>query len=147
MSSPRTSVPVKPSPPIAPLSRLHDDNAVALWSSVESAVARLEEAVEQETASLQAQAGIDLRVFHDRKSQGLLELTRAMRHIEGSSPAPSLLNRLASLRSKLEANSAVLRLHLEAVREVFAVMADAMREAESDGTYARPLPNGPGKMP
>jgi hypothetical protein len=110
-----------------------------MLSLVENAIERLEEAVEQETAALKSRTRIDLREFNDRKSQGLLELTRAMRHMEGMQPEPALMTRLAALRAKLEINSATLKLHLDAVREVSAVMADAMREAESDGTYSRSI--------
>jgi hypothetical protein len=127
---------------IAPRARAPEDNAGSIWSTVESALARLEEAVEQETAALRARKGLDLKEFHERKSQGLLELTRAMRHIDGGAPPPGLMQRLAGLREKLEANSALLKLHLEAVREISAVMTDAIRDAESDGTYSRPILSG-----
>ena len=53
---------------------------------VESAIERLEEAVAQETAALQSRKTFDLKEFNDRKSHGLLELTRAMRLIEGTAP-------------------------------------------------------------
>lgn len=122
--------------------RPYDEKGTVMLSLVESAIERLEEAVEQETAALQTRAGIDLKEFNNRKSQGLLELTRAMRHIEGATPEPELVTRLARLRSKLEINSAALKMHLDAVREVSAVMADAMREAESDGTYSRSIRAG-----
>ena len=116
--------------------RSYDEKGFAMLSLVESAIERLEEAVEQETAALNMRAGVDLREFNDRKSQGLLELTRAMRHFEGTAPEPALMTRLARLRSKLDRNSVALRMHLDAVREISAVMADAMRDAESDGTYS-----------
>lgn len=116
--------------------RSYDEKGSAMLSLVESAIERLEETVEQETAALNMRAGVDLREFNDRKSQGLLELTRAMRHFEGTAPEPALVTRLARLRSKLDRNSVALRMHLDAVREISAVMADAMRDAESDGTYS-----------
>lgn len=122
--------------------RPYDEKGTAMLSLVESAIERLEEAVEQETAALNTRAGVDLREFNDRKSQGLLELTRAMRHIEGAAPEPVLVTRLARLRSKLDLNSTALKMHLDAVREISAVMADAMRDAESDGTYSRSMPAG-----
>ena len=110
-----------------------------MLSVVESAIERLEEAVEQETAALQRRAVVDLKEFNDRKSRGLLELTRAMRQIDSAVPDQLLVARLARLRAKLEVNGAVLKLHLDAVREVSATMAEAMRNADSDGTYSRPL--------
>jgi hypothetical protein len=117
----------------------------AMRGLVESAIDRLEEAVAQETAALQSRQTFDLKEFNDRKSRGLLELTRAMRLIEGTPPDAALINRLAGLRAKLEANSAVLKLHLDAVREISAAMAEAMRDADSDGTYSRPLGGGKGR--
>jgi hypothetical protein len=119
--------------------RPHDDKGTVMLSLIENAIERLEEAVEQETAALRTRAGVDLREFNDRKSQGLLELTRAMRHIDGTAPEPALLKRLTGLRAKLEVNSAALKLHLDAVREISAAMTDAMRDAESDGTYSQTI--------
>lgn len=117
----------------------------AMLGIVESAIDRLEEAVAQETAALQSRKAFDLRDFNDRKSRGLLELTRAMRLIEGTPPDATLVARLAGLRSKLDINSAVLKLHLDAVREISAAMAEAMCDADSDGTYSRPLITGKGR--
>jgi hypothetical protein len=132
-----------PFAPTGASGNLQDDKGTAMLGLVENAIERLEEAVEQETAALQRRASVDLRSFNERKSQGLLELTRAMRHIEGTTPEPALVTRLTSLRAKLDANSAALKLHLDAVREISAVMADAIRDAEHDGTYSRSIRKGP----
>jgi hypothetical protein len=51
---------------------------------------------------------------------------------------PAVTDRLAGLKDKLERNQAVLRLHLEAVREVAELLAKAARDADSDGTYSMP---------
>jgi hypothetical protein len=124
-------------------SRTPDGKEVdVMVSLVVSAIERLEETVEQETAALQSRGRFDLKEFNDRKSRGLLDLTRAMRPIEGVAPDQLLVTRLASLRAKLETNSAALKLHLDAVREISAAMADAMRDADSDGTYSRPVYGG-----
>lgn len=110
------------------------------------ALARLEAVVDAETAALRSRAAVDLKDFNDRKSQGLLELTRALRLFDIASADKAMLDRLAALREKLAANRAVLGTHLEAVREVATVVADAMREAESDGTYSVSIRQG-GKQP
>jgi hypothetical protein len=123
-----------------------DEKGTTVLSLVEKAVDRLEEVVDQETAALQARRAVDLKEFNDRKSQGLLELTRAMRHMQGAAPDAAAVARLASLRGKLELNRAALKLHLDAVREISTVVADAMRNADSDGTYARPI-GGYGNLP
>lgn len=112
------------------------DATMAPDSPIERAISRLEVVVEQETAALRARAAVDLRDFNDRKSQGLLELNRALRQLDGAAGDKALLARLAGLRAKLDANRAVLTVHLEAVREIAGVLADAIRDAESDGTYS-----------
>jgi hypothetical protein len=111
----------------------NDDDAASL--AFEQCIARLEDVVEQETAALRSRASTDLRDFTNRKSQGLLELSRSMRLFQVARPSNAVLARLAGLREKLDTNSTVLKRHLEAVREVSTIMADAIRDAESDGTY------------
>ena len=54
--------------------------------------------------------------------------------------------RLAGLRAKLDVNRAVLETHLAAVREVATVLADAIRDAESDGTYSPSIGAGGGRL-
>jgi hypothetical protein len=54
--------------------------------------------------------------------------------------------RLAGLRAKLDVNRAVLETHLAAVREVATVLADAIRDAESDGTYSPSIGGGGGRL-
>ena len=103
---------------------------------LEKAVQRLEETVEQETASLRSRAPTDFNEFNARKSQGLLELDRALRMLGKAQPSEEVKNQLRSLRQKLEANRNVLQIHLDAVRDVTGLIADALRNADSDGTYS-----------
>jgi hypothetical protein len=105
-------------------------------SAFERCIERLEDVVDQETAALKGRTAADLREFNNRKSQGLLELSRSLRYFQVAPPTNAVLERLAGLREKLDTNKAVLELHLEAVREVSTIMADAIRDAESDGTYS-----------
>jgi hypothetical protein len=113
---------------------------------VDRAVARLEEVVDQETTALRARTAIDLKDFNNKKSQGLLELNRALRQLDGTPRDKAVLARLASLRAKLDTNRAILEVHLEAVREVATVMADAIRDAESDGTYSPSIRAGGSRL-
>ena len=96
---------------------------------LERAIERLEEVVDQETTALRSRAAIDLKDFNNRKSQGLLELNRALRGFD-----------------KLDVNRAVLKTHLEAVREVATILADAIRDAESDGTYSPSMRDGGSRL-
>jgi hypothetical protein len=60
-------------------------------------------------------------------------LTRAFRGLGGEQ---GLEPRLRALQAKLRRNAAVLRMNLEAVQEVSTLMAGAIRDGESDGTYS-----------
>ncbi len=59
-----------------------------------------------------------------------------MRAFEPNPLEPELLQNLAELRGKLENNLAVLDIHLKAVRQVSALIARAIEEDSSDGTYS-----------
>jgi hypothetical protein len=118
-------------------SRAADDRSVNVI--LESAVRRLEETVEQETAALRSRAPIDLNEYNNRKSQGLLELDRALRMLGETQPTDDMKRALRTLRDKLDLNREVLKTHLDAVREVAGIIADAIRNAESDGTYSYPF--------
>jgi hypothetical protein len=125
--------------PARPVPPSMEENAALAPALLKSAVERLESVIDQETAALKMRRVVDLNDFNDRKSHGFVELSRAMRHFEGASLDQSLVACLTGLRTKLEANRAVLQMHLEAVKEVSTVVADAMRHADSDGTYAPTL--------
>jgi hypothetical protein len=112
------------------------------YAPLERAIERLEDVIEQETKALKSRAAVDLEAFNVRKSQGLLELNRALRGLDGLVRDKVVQARLAGLRAKLAVNQAVLKMHLEAVREVASVLADAIRDAESDGTYSPSIRNG-----
>lgn len=105
-------------------------------AALANAIDRLQEAVQQETAALRRRGQVDLKDFNTRKSHGLLELTRAMRQIEPGGLTDPLRERLVHLRTLLDVNRAAIAVHLEAVREIATMMADAAHEAESDGTYS-----------
>jgi hypothetical protein len=122
------------------------DSAAAAPAPLDRVIDRLEEVVDQETAALRNRAAIDLRDYNNRKSQGLLELNRALRGLDGPPKDKAILTRLAGLRAKLDVNRAVLGMHLAAVREVATVLADAIRDAESDGTYSPSIGAGGGRL-
>lgn len=102
---------------------------------IQRAVRRLIEIVDQETIALRDNAASDLSDFNARKAHGLLELDRAATLLKGAQPDAATMALLRELRAKLDANSRVLAMHIEAVREIAGVIADTIREADSDGTY------------
>jgi flagellar biosynthesis/type III secretory pathway chaperone len=107
----------------------------ALASNLEVSLVRLEEIIDQETSALRSRKSIDLKEYNDRKSQALLDLTRSLRSLPTGEANATLTSRISSLQSKLAINRAVLKMHLEAVREISTTLSDAIREADSDGTY------------
>ena len=132
-----------PQPPAVPAETQHefaaaaaDGSTAAATVALERCIARLAQVVDEETAALKQRAAVDLRDFNNRKSQGLLDLSRSLRLFQGAAPGKATLARLAGLRAKLDTNRAVLETHLRAVREISTVMTDAIRDAESDGTYS-----------
>ncbi|QTL04301.1 hypothetical protein J5J86_02840 [Aquabacter sp. L1I39] len=100
-----------------------------------SALERLEELVDQETEALRLRAPLDLADINRRKSRSLLELSRAARGVDVRQ-GDLLQERLDRLRGKLVDNQGVLSLHLAAAQEVGAILDQALRDAESDGTYS-----------
>ena len=122
--------------------RAADESGPATHGFVDKIIDRLEELIEAETAALRSRTKIDLKEFNHRKSHGLLELSRAMRQREGAILDAAIRARLAGLRAKLETNRAVLKMHLEAVREISSIVSDTIRNAESDGTYSLSVRSG-----
>lgn len=138
----RPSYPAQdPAPSVPPLAAVPGmpAGASAPVTMLEISIQRLEEIVDQETAALKARESIDLKAFNDRKSQALLELSRWMRNMASVGANQALAARIGTLKEKLAVNQAVLKLHLEAVREISTSMADAIRQSESDGTYTQAI--------
>jgi hypothetical protein len=103
---------------------------------IEAAVNRLADLLDEETAALRNHAPIDLKAANDRKSLGLMELNRVLRLLGNAKPERSTVQSLERLNEKLAANRHFLGLHVDAVREVAAIISQTIREADSDGTYS-----------
>jgi len=128
-----------PSRSVAP----HPDASRALVLSV---IKRIEGYLEEETAALQKSLDFDFKASNDRKSQGLVDLNQALRRLAKSDLNADLKTRLEAFRKKLAVNLRVIRLHLDAVKEIASILSDAIQNAESDGTYTRnigPYRNAP----
>jgi hypothetical protein len=103
-----------------------------------TAIDRVEVILEQEHSALGALPGEALKELSDRKVRSLLEISRAARGLSRED-GPQVEARLETLRSKLDRSQAALLLHLNAAREIAALVARAIEEAESDGTYSASL--------
>jgi len=107
-----------------------------------NAVERLERLLDSETAMLIEQQPIALHDFNHKKRHGLLELSRAMdamREHDRGCPGRDPKATLARLRMKLQMNLTILQTHLDAVGAIAAIIARAIQQHESDGTYTPEL--------
>ncbi|MFT3732400.1 MAG: hypothetical protein QM780_13445 [Hyphomicrobium sp.] len=98
---------------------------------------RIEGYLDEETAALDKSSNFDLKASNDRKSQGLVDLNQAMRRLTSEDINDDLKARLQTFRNKLAINLRKIRLHLDAVKEITAMLSEAIQSAESDGTYTR----------
>lgn len=114
------------------------------WLGMQSnalvAIERLRATIEEETSKLESRSVVDFETFSQRKNRGLLELTRAIRLTPDVKADPRVTPQLTHLRASLIRNQAALQIHLDAVREVSAIIARSIQEVESDGTYSLALP-------
>jgi hypothetical protein len=111
-----------------------------------SIIRRIEGYIDEENAALDKSLEFDFKASNDRKSQGLLELNQALRRLQRGDVNADLQTRLKVFREKLAVNLHKIRLHLEAVKEIAAMLSAAIQNAESDGTYTRnigPYRNAP----
>jgi hypothetical protein len=133
--------PIPPAAPAAALSLIErrppaSGPPAPVLSAFLVTIDRLEQLIEQETRELGHLKPMDLREFNRRKSQGLLELSRALRGLGDKVHDDRVPQRLAQLRGRLDHNLAALRMHLRAAQEVTSIIARAIQDAESDGTYS-----------
>ncbi|HUI20873.1 MAG TPA: hypothetical protein VLZ74_07490 [Methylocella sp.] len=119
-----------------------DTEAEIAFAVFNNVIERLERLLEKETAMLIQQQPIALEDFNYKKRHGLLELSRAMdsmRSIHYRIFAHDPRAALARLRVKLESNLTILQTHLDAVGAIASIIACAIQEQESDGTYTQLL--------
>jgi hypothetical protein len=103
-----------------------------------NAIERLERLLDSETAMLLKHQPVTLHDFNHKKRHGLLELSRAMdtiRELNRDCPGYDPKATLARLRMKLQQNLTILQTHLDAVGAIAAIIARAIQQHESDGTY------------
>jgi len=101
-----------------------------------AAIERLAEAIARETSDLALPGGVDYRAHAQRKSQGLMELNRLTPALATLRGHPTLRTALTMLLERLDANERLLHAKLRAARTVAEIVARAITEGQSDGTYS-----------
>ena len=103
------------------------------------AIERLSEAIASETRDLSLPGSVDFRAHSQRKSQGLMELSRLEQSLSSLKGHAPLRVALAGLVARLEVNHRLLYAKLKAARTVSDLVARAISEGQSDGTYSEAI--------
>ena len=110
--------------------------ATARPASLSTIIARIEQAVDEETASIRTDMNYDLKASNARKSRYLYELSRAMKGVGAAQLIAEQREAVVRLRDKLAKNESAIRAHLNAVNEVATLIQSAIQRSETDGTYS-----------
>lgn len=97
-------------------------------------VERLVAAIDSENRDLERRRLVPYEASSRAKNQGLLELNRLAPAL-GGAPAGPLRDALADLQAKLEINRRALAVQLKACQAVSEIIARAIQDGQSDGTY------------
>jgi hypothetical protein len=114
-----------------PPRRAQSPAAVAALPIVERLVAT----IEAENRDLEQGRRAKYEAYSQSKNQGLLELNRLIPALNGSTVAGPLRDALAVLHAKLETNRRALVVQLKAWEAVSEIIARAIQDGQSDGTY------------
>ena len=117
-------------------SELTEFVAAARPASLSTIIARIEQAVDEETASIRTDMNYDLKASNARKSRYLYELSRAMKGLGATQLIAEQREAVVRLRDKLAKNESAIRAHLNAVNEVATLIQSAIQRSETDGTYS-----------
>jgi hypothetical protein len=104
-------------------------------AQIASAIDRLLATVGDENAQIESRRQVDFKDFNARKSQSLLELMRLAPMIESARDNVRVREKLASVVTALDRNERALALQIRAAKAVSDLIARAVIEGQSDGTY------------
>jgi hypothetical protein len=98
-------------------------------------VERLRQTVTAETEDIAQRGPVDYAAYSLRKNQALLELSRLLPTLGGARSDLALSAALAGLNAEIEINHHALGIQLAAAVAVTDIIARAIRDGQSDGTY------------
>jgi hypothetical protein len=102
-------------------------------------VERLRRTAAAETEDITRGRPVPYEAYSVSKNQGLLELNRLLPALEGATPGGPLRDALVDLAGALDANRRALGIQLKASIAVAEIIAKAIRDGQSDGTYTAAL--------
>ena len=98
-------------------------------------IERLCTTIDAENRDLEQGRRVKYETYSLSKNQGLLELNRLVPALGGATTAGPLREALAELHAKLEINRRALAVQLKACLAVSEIIARAIQDGQSDGTY------------
>ncbi len=98
-------------------------------------VERLIATIDAENRDLEQGRRVKYEAYSLSKNQGLLELNRLVPALGGSTMSGPLRDALGELHAKLELNRRALAVQLKACHAVSEIIARAIQDGQSDGTY------------
>jgi hypothetical protein len=98
-------------------------------------VQRLVATIDAENRDLEQGRRVKYEAYSLSKNQGLLELNRLAPALRVATAAGPLRDALAELHAKLELNRQALAVQLKACHAVSEIIARAIQNGQSDGTY------------
>jgi hypothetical protein len=98
-------------------------------------VQRLVATIDAENRDLEQGRRVKYEAYSLSKNQGLLELNRLAPALRVATAAGPLRDALAELHAKLEINRQALAVQLKACHAVSEIIARAIQNGQSDGTY------------
>ena len=113
--------------------RIGEERALA---SILPVLDRLRATLEAENRDLLQRGPVDYPAYSQRKNQSLLEINRLRSALESVQSHPDARAALADLTVKLDANHRLLGIQLRAAQTVSSIVARAIRDGQSDGTYS-----------
>ncbi|MEM9355569.1 MAG: hypothetical protein AAGB04_05100 [Pseudomonadota bacterium] len=107
--------------------------------SIVMTIERVKSVIDEDTQFLRSGNLVDVAKFSERKNRCLIELNRVLSKVPRDHGAHERLAiYLEPLRTTLAENSDLLSARLNAIREVADLIAQAIKDAHSDGTYDAP---------
>ena len=103
------------------------------------AIRRTQATIDDETTSLASGGGADHGEYRHQKDLCLLDLSRRAPAFVRPPDDPELMMALRELKEAIIRNQKMLRCHVNAARQVSAIIMKAISEEESDRTYSAAL--------
>lgn len=111
--------------------------AVSNDHRIQSVLGRLETIIDNENEKIGKDPKFDLKVSNAHKSRCLYELTMLFRDTPHEEIASGYINQVRGIKEKLAVNARRVEAHLNAVRAVADLLKNAIRDADTDGTYSQ----------